>query len=288
MLHQEQTPVWQNVIYQTPGPVRVGGEMADLYVAVVGRFISRGRFTYEQVSPSYSMHVIESGEGVMEMDGVSHPVAAGDAFTFFPGHHIRYYDKPGTPWRYTWFILEGAHARAAFAHAGVTEAAPLTRGGVATLLEPIFQEIEVVYRRPQIPAAFAIAAAWRLVDALGNCRTPTAEVFARDIAETARFLMNRDDMGTLSVEAVARQLGISRTTLFRKFRERYRVSPKGYLDSIRMNQARQLLRQSRSSVKEIAASCGFASAHYFSRAFKKHGGLPPKLWRRRNAKQPHD
>jgi AraC-like DNA-binding protein len=98
-------------------------------------------------------------------------------------------------------------------------------------------------------------------------------------AEIVRFLIDRHHTHSLSVNSIARQVQMSRSALFRCFREAYQVSPKDYLDSIRMEHARRLLRQRRFSIKEIAAACGYANGQYFSRAFKRHCGVAPGQWR---------
>lgn len=282
MFHEHRTPTWTIHGYQLNGPVRLGGRVPELYLSMLGRFFSSGRFVFEQVAPGYIMHVVESGEGVMEMDGRPFTVGAGDAFTFFPRRHFHYHDKPQTPWRYTWIQFEGNRARAVLRHVGVTEREPLLRGDLARLLEPIFKEIADVYRGPEVSASFAVAAAWRLIDALAGSRCAAAVSAPAGVAEAARFQMDHHYMETLSVEGIATQLGVSRATLFRKFYDAYRVSPKDYLDSVRIDQARKLLRLSRSSIKEIAAACGYVSGHYFSRAFRKRCGMSPRQWQEKS------
>jgi transcriptional regulator GlxA family with amidase domain len=42
---------------------------------------------------------------------------------------------------------------------------------------------------------------------------------------------------------------------------------------VRMQQAQNLLLDSRLSIKEIAARTGYAGQHEFARAFKKHTGM---------------
>ena len=78
-----------------------------------------------------------------------------------------------------------------------------------------------------------------------------------------------------------RKLNVSRSTLFRAFKEEVGRSPKQVFDDLRMQKAEHLLRASTETVKEIADACGYAGEAYFSRAFKARRGLPPGTWRRR-------
>ena len=74
---------------------------------------------------------------------------------------------------------------------------------------------------------------------------------------------------------VAALCGLSERGLYRTFREQFGVSPKGFYLSLRLERARDLLRQSEMSVSEIAAATGFNSLSRFSQAFRKVYGEPP-------------
>ena len=78
-----------------------------------------------------------------------------------------------------------------------------------------------------------------------------------------------------SIERICEQGFISASSLQRKFRRHFEMSPKQYLMRLRMNKALELLIQGERSVKEIALSCGFSDEKYFSRAFKSKYGYPP-------------
>lgn len=278
MLHVTHAAHWTNSHFQLAKKLLVARRTPDLYVASLGRFFSDGRFVFEQVSPGYSLHVVHSGAGIMEMDGVPYSVGAGDLFLFFPGSHIRYHDFPQSPWRYTWIGFGGKNLQPAMKEVGFTRSRPHRHGDYSTVMEPVFREIETVYRREHIPATFAIAAGWRLLDALAQQMPERAEGQV-GMAEMARALMDADDKRILTVDAIARQLKVSRSALFRNFRSAYRTSPKDYLESSRIDQARRLLKQGRSSIKEIAAACGYANAQYFCRAFRLRCHTTPSRFR---------
>ena len=53
-----------------------------------------------------------------------------------------------------------------------------------------------------------------------------------------------------------------------------------YLNSYRIGQARELLKDSNLSINEIAYSTGFQDARYFSKLFKKYVGITPKDYRK--------
>jgi transcriptional regulator GlxA family with amidase domain len=79
---------------------------------------------------------------------------------------------------------------------------------------------------------------------------------------------------------LARRAGTSRAALVRKFRSFTGMSPQRYLARLRMDLAAERLLQSDASLAEIAREVGYDSEFSFNRAFKRHRGLPPGVFRR--------
>lgn len=274
MLQETQTPTWTTVTYIPDEPRLPAGEPA-LWLGTLGRFASKGKFRYEQVSNHIALHVIEAGRGIMRTGGIDYEVGPGDLFVFFPGQHYRYWDFDHAPWRFAWCWLCGTEAASSLAIAGLTPAQPHLKGDFARALEPLFTEISFMLRESHTPTTYPIATGWRLIDTIERGRERRLPANNANIAALAKSLFDGHFSSTVNVSDLARQLNISRATLFRKFKEAYAVSPKEYLDSLRMERARLLLRDSTATIREIAASCGYEDTHYFSRAFKHATGRTP-------------
>ena len=84
-----------------------------------------------------------------------------------------------------------------------------------------------------------------------------------------------------SVEGLAREVGVSRTVLTERFKYFMDQPPIQYLAHWRLRLAGQALKSSDLPIKAIADHSGYESEAAFSRAFKRHFGLPPGDWRRR-------
>jgi AraC-like DNA-binding protein len=54
-----------------------------------------------------------------------------------------------------------------------------------------------------------------------------------------------------------------------------------FLEEVRLSKARELLRDPRNRVGEVACAAGYASPDAFRHAFKAHEGLSPEAWRAR-------
>ncbi len=73
----------------------------------------------------------------------------------------------------------------------------------------------------------------------------------------------------LTAGQAARQMGISRATFYRNIQKRMGMGFKEYVQKVRLEEAKRLLRTSRYSVARVAQECGFSSSAYFISAFKK-------------------
>jgi AraC-like DNA-binding protein len=83
-----------------------------------------------------------------------------------------------------------------------------------------------------------------------------------------------------TVEALGREIGVSRSVLAARFTEMVGHAPMHYLTLWRMQLATRMLHDGQ-QVQDVAAAVGYESEAAFSRAFKKLMGKPPVTWRRR-------
>lgn len=79
----------------------------------------------------------------------------------------------------------------------------------------------------------------------------------------------------LGVGDLAREAQISPAHLNRFFRQEYGISTMQYLYNWRLKVACRLLESPYLNISEVAAECGFSSANYFIRAFRKKYGTTP-------------
>lgn len=93
----------------------------------------------------------------------------------------------------------------------------------------------------------------------------------------------RQELGLKELAALA---GCGVRQLQRRFKQEKRLGPMEYVIRLRMESAERMLRYTDASIGEIAERTGYRDMYYFSRAFKKHYGVPPQLFRRTAASAP--
>lgn len=79
----------------------------------------------------------------------------------------------------------------------------------------------------------------------------------------------------LSVDMIAKEVGISRVHLYRKLKELTNQSTRDFLRNIRLKHAAELLKGEGGNVTRIAQLTGFTSIAVFSHSFKELYGVPP-------------
>lgn len=83
----------------------------------------------------------------------------------------------------------------------------------------------------------------------------------------------------LPVERVAKHCSLSVSRFAHLFRDETGRTPQQFIENRRMELARNLLRYSNLSIKEVAGACGFEDPLYFSSRFRNVAGTSPRAYR---------
>ena len=105
-------------------------------------------------------------------------------------------------------------------------------------------------------------------------------VSGRRAYKKERFLalstyLKQDLAAPHTVAAMAEACACSTSTVKALCREFYGAGPNDYLISLRIERARELIREGQLNFTEIARKTGFGSLHYFSRVFRARTGQTP-------------
>lgn len=84
---------------------------------------------------------------------------------------------------------------------------------------------------------------------------------------------------SVTLQSLATSLGMSPRNFSRRFKSATGDSPSHYLQRIRVATAKELLKDSRLTIAEIAYQVGFSDVSYFSRTFAQHTQLQPSGYR---------
>jgi AraC-like DNA-binding protein len=81
-------------------------------------------------------------------------------------------------------------------------------------------------------------------------------------------------------EAIQKEFGISEKTLYRYFKSSLGISPREFIEEMKLQKARRLLQNTDYDMNYIIDSCGFGSEKSFYRIFRKSTGQTPGNYRK--------
>ena len=116
---------------------------------------------------------------------------------------------------------------------------------------------------------------------LARLPLPTQNMYSPSVSE----MLRRADMlisKAQSLESIAAEMNMNAKYLGKCFKRELGVSFSQYVADKRLVRSAELLMRTNLSVIEIALECGFESAEYFTRSFKRRYGTPPSHYRRQN------
>jgi AraC family transcriptional regulator of arabinose operon len=82
-----------------------------------------------------------------------------------------------------------------------------------------------------------------------------------------------------NIDEIARKCGVSRASLYKKFKQATGISPRQYRESLILRHAMHLLDSTTMPVAQIAEEAGFSDPFYFSTRFRKYYGVSPRKYR---------
>ena len=108
---------------------------------------------------------------------------------------------------------------------------------------------------------------------------------SRQMQDIVRYIDENVSSTSLSVDTLAREMGMDRASFSRKFKRVFSLSPGHYIYQKKMNCAAMELAQG-ATVYEAACKAGYLDEKSFSRAFKRYTAAPPSEYRRKRAIMP--
>lgn len=114
----------------------------------------------------------------------------------------------------------------------------------------------------------------------------TTAKYAKEIAEAIKWsfkqkCIQKDEDTSIHIQPIIASLGISPNYGLEVFQKIYRMSPREYLSSLKLQEAKMLLQQPEISINEIANRLGYKNLAHFSRQFKRWTGSNPTEFRKK-------
>jgi AraC-like DNA-binding protein len=237
----------------------------------------RGRVLRE-----FQVVYISHGAGLLETRKTQWPLGAGDAIVLHPGTWHRYRPNEESGWQEYWVGFSGAIAQGVMRRGFLPVASPRIRVRDEGALAAAFHSLQEVAHR-SLPALQQVLAGHTMTILGLLVSSILPELKGNDeearIMQAAISALSGPGADTLDLPALAASLNVSYSWFRRKFKERTGLSPHQFRLHLKLTAARDLLRSSSLSVKEVCVRTGFHSEQYFCRLFKQQVGCTPGRFR---------
>lgn len=229
---------------------------------------------------SYELRFTLDGEGLLDYNGKTYTLSKGEGY-FIDCRKRHYYRTSGKRWISTVFHFNGAPVAPIFN--------ALLQSGSVKFTDAAFPNFEMMQMQ-LLQETLAVSAHAELkiscrfhvllTELLTQTTKSTSSEKTSSIIEKIVRYMQTNYKEDVSIDALCREFGISRTHMNRCFRQYTGFSPHDYLIQLRLNNAKLLLKNTDLTVEEVCLQSGFQDTAYFIQAFKKKEGITPLKYRK--------
>lgn len=237
------------------------------------------------IRDNYVLHFITNGKGKISINGETTELTAGDIFVLPKNQSIFYQADENSPWTYTWVGFSGSRAESILTQTRLLEKYFLHSHLESEILKkmidinqtevqclPMITELILIGHLNQLLAA--------LVQEFPNDSLKEASTLAKTYVHHAIKIIHSQYNSPVKVSAIAEKLALSRSYLYKIFKQETGYSIKDYIVQVKMNHACQLLATPELSITEIANSVGYFDPLVFSSAFKNQYYMSPSDYRK--------
>ncbi|GAB2022552.1 AraC family transcriptional regulator [Pseudolactococcus yaeyamensis] len=257
------------------------------YIQEVGHFKANQPYFAERSNlPSYLVKLTLSGEGELFYNETHYQIQVGDIFFIDCENYQRYATVSEVPWEMDWIHFNGAQATQFYEEFIKTGGNVFHTDKYTVLDNPIhliLTQLLNLQKQTNVKTDFQSSI---LIHELLNELLLQKFHLDFDEAEIPDYILqikkhlDEHFKAKMTLEMLEQIFHINKYQIVKDFTRYIGTSPINYYLNHKISYAKDLLRYSDFSIKEIALEIGFDNYAYFSRLFRKKTGLAPKVYRK--------
>ncbi len=248
--------------------------------------------TPEHTHPSYMFVLNFNDQTAVKLDGRVLTGAPGTIFALSPG--VPHQELPSdSPPRYICIMIARRFFEGQFARYSRRKPLPFMgesfaadRGLVQLLKRFMIEADNRMTGSKEVLAALGVEICHALIRAVVKAPLPRDRMTDRvEVNRAVEYLHSHLDE-KITVDLLAEVAHLSSSHFARVFRKETGQAPMEYVNGLRLERAKKLLRAGDRSMSEIALECGFGSSSYLSSCFLKQCRMTPSEYRKGMAETP--
>lgn len=237
---------------------------------------------------AYVLHVVREGKGTLEINKKKYELGAGEAFCIPPGVEAWYEADREEPWNYVWIGFVGLRADECVNSAGFSLKNPVRKiNCVKKISEYIDQMLEAyqlsyaneLKRNGLLNLAISALIEDYQQNSVGMAGAAPYLYPGSVYVKYAMEYITNHYSERLRINELADFIGVNRSYLTSSFKKNIGCSPQEFLLDLRMKKAKSLLKKTDMSVSAVANAVGYPDQLAFSKAFKRHCGMSPRMYK---------
>ncbi|MBQ7363446.1 MAG: helix-turn-helix domain-containing protein [Clostridia bacterium] len=255
-----------------------GGGALALYFCEENTVVAKNYEYGPFVRSSYLVECCTDGTGYLIINGNRFNIKKGDCYVLLPGDLVTHGTVAHSNRSELSCTIRGDEFGRAVREAGITSESPFVTGEAYESISKSIRRLVSIDRDRSIGADYMrTAEMYRIMSALVMGKN-TRESSNAIIKALGIIDSNYDT--PLSIDEIARRVGLERSYFSVLFREHTGMTPHAYLNSVRIERACVLMRDTEAPLSEIAISVGLEPTG-FSRMFKREVGESPMKYRKK-------
>lgn len=230
----------------------------------------------------YLLHYILNGKGVFSVNQTDYHLKAGQGFLIEPDYLTTYTADAAKPWTYVWIGFSGAEASRLLASIGLSQDQPVFESAESAILHRCVTNM-LLHNHSSVADTLAVLG--EFYQFLSVIAASNQEILPKSdgnlyVRQAADYIHNHF-AESLTVEEIARHVGLNRSYFSSIFKEQTGQTPIEYIQNFRLTKAVHLLDSSTLSVAAVAYSCGYQQPESLIRIFRMRYGISPAAYRKR-------
>lgn len=272
------------IYYFTPSEFEKAG---NVWPIRIGHNIAKSNYHIgPRTTPYYYLIFVLDGQGTFVQNNQTFSLGKGDMFCLFPQVTHEYVTVANNPLRKIFVAFDGKQSLQLLERIGLSPHSPhLSSADTEQAISLMWNFIRAVSEgERQATDLSRLIHLYQVFDSLSGVNRPASNHENRALSwlQMGLSYMQIHYAEGITVQRVSEHVGVERTHFTKQFGQTYGVTPMQYLQSLKMNEAKLLLEQTAYTLSEIANSVGYPDLFSFSKAFKKHIGMPPTVYRQQN------
>lgn len=224
----------------------------------------------------FEMTIVDQGELVHEVDGLKHVAKRHDCMLYYPNQrHSQMVKKDGV----------STYLSIMFQASGIS---PELKNKIVHLSNHYTQVIEKMVElsnRPSAPFyADEMITLFKsvIIQMLKSDQafydepsTSMRENYENELFQSIVDYLHHHVEAENQVNDLVNHFSLSRSTLQLLFKKYANMTPKNYINQLRLKRSKLLIKESKLTLSEIAETLGYGSLQYFSRVFTQEYGMSP-------------